>query len=109
MLVAMVRFPCFVPARSWASSGASLSRRVSRADARNPHSQMTDTVLIVGMNIVATNSSNLIDPNDPTPLDSDNISERRFGSKMVLVVEQMQCVTIWLVKTCLLIMYYRLT
>lgn len=28
---------------------------------------------------------------------------------MVLVVEQMQCITIWLVKTCILIMYHRLT
>lgn len=61
------------------------------------------------MNIVSKTSSNLIDPNDPTPLDADNIAERKFGSKMVLVVEQMQCITIWLVKACLLIMYYRLT
>ena len=61
------------------------------------------------MNIVSDTSSNLIDPNDTTPLDDENIKERRFGSKMVLVVEQMQCVTIWLVKACLLIMYHRLT
>lgn len=70
---------------------------------------MTNTVLIVGMNIVASTSSNLIDPNDTAPLDANNIAERRFGSKMVLVVEQMQCLTIWLVKGCLLIMYDRLT
>ena len=31
------------------------------------------------------------------------------SSKMVLVVEQMQCITVWLVKACLLIMYHRLT
>jgi hypothetical protein len=28
---------------------------------------------------------------------------------MVLVVEQMQCLTIWMVKACILIMYHRLT
>lgn len=71
--------------------------------------QMADTVLIVAMNIVADTSSNLIDPNDPTELDAANILLREYGSKMVLVVEQMQCVTIWLVKACLLLMYSRLT
>ncbi|GAO13632.1 hypothetical protein UVI_02017410 [Ustilaginoidea virens] len=28
---------------------------------------------------------------------------------MVLLAEQMQCITIWLTKTCLLLMYHRLT
>ncbi|KAJ1325871.1 hypothetical protein MN608_09070 [Microdochium nivale] len=70
---------------------------------------IADTVLIVAMNIVADTSSNLIDPNDPTELDAANIALREYGSKMVLVVEQMQCVTIWLVKACLLLMYSRLT
>lgn len=72
-------------------------------------SQVTDTILIVAMNIVATKSSNLIDPNDPTDLTPENIKERIYGSKMVLVVEQMQIATIWLMKACLLIMYGRLT
>jgi hypothetical protein len=70
---------------------------------------MADTVLIVGINIVAKTSSNLIDPTDTTPLTASNIKEREFGSKMVLVVEQMQILTIWAVKGCLLIMYNRLT
>lgn len=70
---------------------------------------MTDTVLMVSINIVATTSSNLIDPNDKTPLTPDNIREREFGSKMVLVVEQMQILTTWAVKFCLLLMYNRLT
>lgn len=61
------------------------------------------------MNIIADTSSNLIDPNDTTELTPENIASREFGSKMVLVVEQMQCLTIWLVKACLLIMYGRLT
>ncbi|KAH7029264.1 uncharacterized protein B0I36DRAFT_411099 [Microdochium trichocladiopsis] len=70
---------------------------------------IADTVLIATMNIVADTSSNLIDPNDTTPLDAENIALREFGSKMVLVVEQMQCITIWLVKACLLLMYSHLT
>lgn len=70
---------------------------------------MTDTVLMVSINIVATTSSNLIDPNDTTPLTADNIKSREFGSKMVLVVEQMQILTTWTVKFCLLLMYNRLT
>ena len=70
---------------------------------------MTDTVLIIAMNIVATKSSNLIDPNDTTELTPENIQERIYGSKMVLIVEQMQIATIWLMKACLLIMYGRLT
>lgn len=61
------------------------------------------------MNIVSKTSSNLIDPNDTTQRTPENIKERVFGSKMVLVVEQMQCITIWLVKACLLLMYHRLT
>ena len=64
---------------------------------------------MVGMNIVSHTSSNLIDPNDHTELTPDNIKDRVFGSKMVLVVEQMQLLTIWTMKACLLIMYNRLT
>ncbi|KAK7924085.1 hypothetical protein PG985_006139 [Apiospora marii] len=70
---------------------------------------VTDTILIAAINIVANTSSNLIDPTDPAPLTSASIAEREYGSKMVLVVEQMQIVTIWLMKACLLIMYSRLT
>ena len=61
------------------------------------------------MNEVVKTNSNLIDPKNPIELTPDVISEREYGSKMVLVVEQMQCITIWTVKACLLIMYSRLT
>ncbi|KAG8424963.1 hypothetical protein J3458_001710 [Metarhizium acridum] len=70
---------------------------------------MTYTVLIVSINIVSDTASNLIDPNDHVVLTPESVRERRFGSKMVLIVEQMQISTVWIVKTCLLIMYYRLT
>lgn len=71
--------------------------------------QMTYTVLIVSINIVSDTASNLIDPDDHVVLTPESLRERRFGSKMVLIVEQMQISTVWIVKTCLLIMYYRLT
>ncbi|RYP83246.1 hypothetical protein DL769_001442 [Monosporascus sp. CRB-8-3] len=70
---------------------------------------IADTVLMVAMNIISTTSSNLIDPNDPVGLTPESIKARVFGSKMVVLVEQMQCVIIWSVKACLLIMYSRLT
>ncbi|KAK5625817.1 hypothetical protein RRF57_001533 [Xylaria bambusicola] len=69
----------------------------------------TDTVFLVTMNILHTTDTNLIDPANPPVLTPHEIDSRVFGSKLVLVVEEMQIVTIWLVKACLLIMYSRLT
>lgn len=55
-------------------------------------------------------SSNLIPPEDDvSQYTEDEIRDRIFGSKLVLVVEQMQLLTIWLIKACLLIMYNRMT
>ncbi|KAI1429077.1 hypothetical protein F5Y12DRAFT_590650 [Xylaria sp. FL1777] len=68
----------------------------------------TDAVLLISMNILATKKSNLIDPDHPPTLTPQDIEERVYGSKLVLVTEQMQIVTIWLVKACLLIIYSRL-
>ncbi|KAJ4308118.1 hypothetical protein N0V84_012287 [Fusarium piperis] len=70
---------------------------------------ITDTVLMVGMSIVSQTSSNLIDPNDKHVMSQAEIDERIRGSKWVLVVEQMQIITIWTMKYCLLLMYNRLT
>ncbi|EKG11135.1 hypothetical protein MPH_11753 [Macrophomina phaseolina MS6] len=68
------------------------------------------TTLIVTINIVAFTESNLLPPGfDLDSLTASDVSERRFGSKLVLVVEQCSCMTVWAVKACLLIMYYRLT
>jgi hypothetical protein len=64
---------------------------------------------MVTMNIIARTNSNLLDPSQKIVLTPAEISEREFGSKMVLVTEQMQLLTIWLVKGCLLIMFNRLT
>jgi hypothetical protein len=64
---------------------------------------------MVGMSIISQTSSNLIDPNEDVILDAAEIAKREYGSKWVLVVEQMQIMTIWLMKYCLLLMYNRLT
>lgn len=62
------------------------------------------------MSKVVTTSSNLIPPNeDVSQYSQAEIDSRVLGSKYVLVVEQMQIATIWLVKACLLIMYFRMT
>ena len=68
------------------------------------------TVLIVTINIVTNTSSNLIAPGeDVNTFSQADRDERIYGSKLILVVEQMQCCTVWLVKACLLILYNRLT
>lgn len=68
------------------------------------------TTLIVVINIVAVSSSNLINPADgDVQFTPDVVKKRSYGSKMVVVSEQMQLITIWLIKGCLLIMYGRLT
>ncbi|KAI1123130.1 hypothetical protein F5Y10DRAFT_58407 [Nemania abortiva] len=69
----------------------------------------TDAVLMVTINILANKNSNLIDPAHPPTLTAEDIAERTYGSKLVLVVEQAQILTTWLVKACLLLMYSRLT
>lgn len=62
------------------------------------------------MHIVVHTSSNLIAPDeDYHRFSKQEVESRIYGSKLVLVVEQMQLTTIWLVKACLLLMYNRMT
>ena len=68
------------------------------------------TSLIVTINIVRDTSSNLLPPGfDVNSLTKQDIHEREYGSKLILVVEQCQCATIWGAKLCLIILYHRLT
>lgn len=70
----------------------------------------TDTVLIAVMQAITKTNSNLIPPGDDiSNYSAAEIRSRIYGSKLVLVVEQMQILTIWLIKSCLLIMYNRMT
>jgi hypothetical protein len=62
------------------------------------------------MHIIVNTSSNLIAPGeDVSKFAQEEIDLRVYGSKLVLVVEQMQIVTVWLIKSCLLLMYNRMT
>jgi hypothetical protein len=71
---------------------------------------VTDTVTMSVMHVVSTTSSNLIEPGvDVSTFSQNEIDHRVLGSKLVLVVEQMQCITVWLVKACLLLLYRRMT
>ncbi|PVI01411.1 hypothetical protein DM02DRAFT_349108 [Periconia macrospinosa] len=71
---------------------------------------ITLTILMAVMHIVVHTDSNLIAPGeDISHFTQKEIDNRIYGSKLVLVVEQMQIITIWLVKSCLLLMYWRMT
>ena len=70
----------------------------------------TNTVFIVTINICDHTYSNLLAPGeDVNQFTPHERAERIYGSKMVLVVEQMQCCTVWLIKACLLLLFNRLT
>ena len=70
----------------------------------------TYTALIVVSNRWWKAGSNLEPPDyNFSALSDDQLSQRVYGSKMMIVTEQMQISVIWACKACLLIMYYRLT
>jgi hypothetical protein len=53
-------------------------------------------VVIVTINIVEHTSSNLLPPGyDIAHMTSQDIAERTLGSKLILVVENCQIITIW--------------
>lgn len=66
--------------------------------------------MIVCANKYVKAGSNLLPPGHSTAeLGWDEIQQRRYGSKMVIAVEQTTIAVIWYCKACLLIMYYRIT
>lgn len=68
------------------------------------------TALMVVSNRWDRTGSNLLPPDfDFGALNSIQVSQRIYGSKMMIATEQMQISVIWSCKACLLIMYYRLT
>ncbi|KAF2433101.1 UbiD family decarboxylase, partial [Tothia fuscella] len=68
------------------------------------------TALLVTINIVSHTSSNLIMPvEDVSTFSQKDIANRVYGSKLVMVVEQMQCITVWMLKGSFIFLYYRLT
>lgn len=72
--------------------------------------QLTLTILFGLLHIIINTNSNLIPPGeDVSKWGPEQIREREFGSKLTIVVEQMQISTTWLLKACLLILYSRMT
>jgi hypothetical protein len=68
------------------------------------------TALIVCSNKYVKAQSNLLPPGfDVASLSAHDLDQRRYGSKVVVVVEQAQIAVIWACKATLLIMYHRLT
>ncbi|KAH7120295.1 hypothetical protein B0J13DRAFT_680598 [Dactylonectria estremocensis] len=67
------------------------------------------TALLVVVHVLTYTPTNLINPADKIVLTDDEIKKRQYGSKLVLVTEETQMMTIWAIKGCLLIMYSRLT
>lgn len=67
------------------------------------------TILIVFLNVQAVAKTNLVPPDQIASLTPEDIKERTWGSRTVVLVEQCMCSVQWGTKTCLLILYWRLT
>lgn len=73
--------------------------------------QMIYTSLLVLIQISARYATNLMDPKDYDEVlaDPKQVSDRIYGSKLVIGLEQCMLVSTWGVKTCMLILYWRIT
>jgi hypothetical protein len=70
----------------------------------------TYTALITTTNLAFTTPTALLPPHLlPSQLTPSDLATRIHGSKLVLIVEQLQIAVIWSCKACLLILYHRLT
>jgi hypothetical protein len=68
------------------------------------------TLLCVSLNQVASGGgSNLMTVEDIANLTPEIKAERIRGSKWVFVSEHSMLLTIWTLKTCMLIIYFRIT
>jgi hypothetical protein len=72
---------------------------------------MIYTSLLVLIQISARYATNLMDPKDYDEVlaDPKQVSDRIYGSKLVIGLEQCMLVSTWGVKTCMLILYWRIT
>jgi hypothetical protein len=89
---------------------ASGVRRLKIDDWMMVLAMVTHTAFLITINKEVNYNSNLIQPGvDVASFSIADIHERVYGSKLTVVVEQMQCCTIWLLKGCLIFLYYRVT
>ncbi|KAJ5610617.1 hypothetical protein N7510_007336 [Penicillium lagena] len=72
---------------------------------------MIYTTLLVLIQISARYATNLMDPKDYSTVlaDPKQVRDRIFGSKIVIGLEQCMLFSTWGVKTCMLILYFRIT
>ena len=72
---------------------------------------MIYTTLLILIQISARYATNLMDPDDYDEVLSDpqQVRDRIYGSKIVIGLEQCMLVSTWGVKTCMLILYWRIT
>ncbi|KAJ5384767.1 hypothetical protein N7517_002678 [Penicillium concentricum] len=69
------------------------------------------TTMLVLIQISARYATNLMDPKDYDKVlaDPKQVSDRVYGSKIVIGLEQCMLVSTWGVKTCMLMLYWRIT
>lgn len=69
------------------------------------------TSMLVLIQISARYATNLMDPKDYDEVlaDPKQVSDRIYGSKIVIGLEQCMLVSTWGVKTCMLMLYWRIT
>lgn len=88
--------------RRWLSTGLLTNNALA-------HLQFFYTGFIVSVNEVAKNGSNYMAPEVAAALSPEEAAQAEYGSKMTLVLEMCTLTTVWLVKACLLFLYFRLT
>lgn len=73
--------------------------------------QMIYTTLLILIQISARYATNLMDPKDYDTVLSDpkQVADRIYGSKIVIGLEQCMLFSTWGVKTCMLMLYWRIT
>ncbi|KAJ6104565.1 hypothetical protein N7523_010885 [Penicillium sp. IBT 18751x] len=73
--------------------------------------KMIYTTLLVLIQISSRYATNLMDPKDYDEVlaDPKQVRDRIFGSKIVIGLEQCMLFSTWGVKTCMLILYWRIT
>ncbi|KAJ5514328.1 hypothetical protein N7463_003880 [Penicillium fimorum] len=69
------------------------------------------TTMLVLIQISARYATNLMDPKDYDKVlaDPKQVSDRVYGSKIVIGLEQCMLISTWGVKTCMLMLYWRIT
>ncbi|KAL3478083.1 hypothetical protein BJX99DRAFT_224987 [Aspergillus californicus] len=69
------------------------------------------TTLLILIQVSAKYATNLFPPSelDTITADPQNVSDRIYGSKIVIGLEQCMLISTWGVKTCLVAMYWKLT